>query len=103
LVETKVFAKIKKLITDNRSEYINKEMTAFLEPKGIIHDLSLLHAHESNGLHESMNRTIVTIVQSLTFDCADMIPQALWAEVGSIAIHIKNRLLHRAFKINKSP
>jgi hypothetical protein len=41
LVETRFSAKNKKLKTDNGGEYVNKEMTVFLEMKGIIHDLSL--------------------------------------------------------------
>jgi transposase InsO family protein len=78
-VETQFSAKIKKLNTDNGGEYLNKEMTAFLEMKGIIHDLSPPYAHDSNGLPERMNRTIVTMVQSMTLDCVDVIRQALWA------------------------
>jgi hypothetical protein len=38
LLETQYTAKIKKVKTDNRGEYINKVMTAFLETKGIIYD-----------------------------------------------------------------
>jgi hypothetical protein len=78
-------------------------MTAFLEMKGIIHDLSPPYAHESNGLSDCINRTIEMIVQSMTLDCTDVIPQALWAKAYSTAIHIKNRLPHRAFKLTKSP
>jgi transposase InsO family protein len=66
LVEIQFFAKIKKLKTDNGGEYVNKEMTAFLETKGIIYDLSPPYAHESNSLAEWMNCTIVTKVQSMT-------------------------------------
>jgi transposase InsO family protein len=76
-METQFFAKIKKLKTDNGGEYVNKEMTAFLETKGIIHNLSPPYAYESNGLPERMNHTIVTMVRSMTLDYADVIPQAL--------------------------
>jgi hypothetical protein len=34
-VETQFSAKIKKLKTDNGGEYVNKEMTAFLEIKAL--------------------------------------------------------------------
>jgi transposase InsO family protein len=40
LVETQYSTKIKKLKTENGGEYVNKEMTAFLEMKCIIHNLS---------------------------------------------------------------
>jgi hypothetical protein len=61
-VEPQFSAKIKKLKTDNRGEYVNKQMTVFLEIKGIIYDLSPPYAHENNGLPQHMNRTIVTMV-----------------------------------------
>jgi hypothetical protein len=61
-VETQFSAKIKKLKTDDEGEYVNKEMTTFLETKDIIYNLSPLYAYKSNGLSEHMNRTIVTIV-----------------------------------------
>jgi hypothetical protein len=79
-VETQFSIKIKKLKTNNGGEYINKVITAFLEIKGIIYDLSLPYAHKSNGLPEHINRTIVTMIRSMTLDCADVISQALWAE-----------------------
>jgi hypothetical protein len=50
-----------------------------------------------------MNHTIVTMVRSMTLDCADVIPQVLWAEACSTAIHIKNRLTHSTFKLKKLP
>jgi hypothetical protein len=101
-VETQYSAKIKKLISDNGGEYINTEMTTFLDTKGIIHELSPPYIHESNGLPEHMNCTIVTMVRSMTLNSADMIPQALWAEACSMAIHIKKCLPHSAFKLKKS-
>jgi hypothetical protein len=62
VVETQFSAKIKKLKTDNRGEYVNKEMIAFLETKNTIHNLSPPYTHNSNGLLECMNHTIVMII-----------------------------------------
>jgi hypothetical protein len=39
----------------------------------------------------------------MTLDCADMIPQVLWAKVYSMAVHIKNRLPHSAFRLKILP
>jgi transposase InsO family protein len=62
LVETQFSTKIKKFKSDNGGEYVNKDVSEFLAGKGMIHELSPLYAHESNGLSERMNRTIVTMV-----------------------------------------
>jgi hypothetical protein len=78
-------------------------MTAFLETKGIIHNLSLPYIHESNGLPDHINLTIVTIVRLMTLDYADMIRQVPWAEVCSTAVHVKTRLPHSALRLKKSP
>jgi hypothetical protein len=75
-------------------------MTAILETKDMIHDLSPPDPHKSNGFFEHMNRTIVMMVRSITLDYADMIPQALWAEAYSTAIHIKNPLPPTALNSN---
>jgi hypothetical protein len=77
LVEIQFSANIEKLKTDNRGEYVNKEITATLELQGISHDSSQLYAYKNNGWSVRMNRTIVTIVWSMTLDYADMIPQLI--------------------------
>jgi hypothetical protein len=76
LVEIYFYAKIKKLKTDNGDEYITQVMTAALETKEIIHDISLPYADESKGLPEHINRNLVTMVRSMTSDYANVIPQA---------------------------
>jgi hypothetical protein len=68
LVEKQFSAKIKTLKIDNRGEHLNNKMTAILETKGIIHDLSLPYAHKCNDLPNHINRTGVMIVRSMTLN-----------------------------------
>jgi hypothetical protein len=42
------------------------------------------------------------MVQSMTLDYADLIPEAFWAAADSTAVHIKNDFIHSAFKLKKS-
>jgi hypothetical protein len=76
-METQFSAKIKKLKRDNRGKYLNKEMTAVLKRKGIIHDLKLPYANESNGLPEHINHTIVTMVRWMILIYANVSLQVL--------------------------
>jgi hypothetical protein len=99
LVKRQFSAKIQKLKTDNGGKYVHKEKTVFLEIQGIIYDLSLPYAYKSNCLPECMNCAIVIMIRSMSLDRANVIPQALWAEVCSMAVYIKNRLLHSIFKL----
>jgi hypothetical protein len=74
LVETQFSTKIKKFKSDNSGEYVNKDVSEFLGGKGMIHELSPPYAHERNGLPERINRTIVTIVRTMTLDVNDELP-----------------------------
>jgi hypothetical protein len=69
----------------------------------MIYEVSPPYAHESNGLPERMNRTIVTMVRTMTLDMNDELPVGLWAEAALSAIYLRNRLIHAGFKNKKSP
>jgi hypothetical protein len=103
LVEIRVSARIKKLNTDNRGEYVKKVIIVFLERQGIIHDLSPPDAHETNRLYKAMNHANVVMFRSMSLNCTNMIPPALLTQVCSTAIHIKTRLLHSTFKLKIVP
>jgi hypothetical protein len=49
-----------------------------------------------------MKFTIVIMVQKMILDCADVIPQSLWAEACSTPVHIKYHLPQRAVKLKQS-
>jgi hypothetical protein len=80
-----------------------KTFPEFLARKGAIHELTPPYAHKSNGLPEHMNRTIVTIVRTMTLDMNNELPVGLWAEAALTTIYLKNRLPHAGFKNIKSP
>jgi hypothetical protein len=54
--------KIKNLKTNKKGEYINKDLTTFLEAKDIIYDLIPPYSYETNSLPKYMNQTITMIV-----------------------------------------
>jgi hypothetical protein len=74
LVETQFSTKIKMFKSDNGGEYVNKDVSEFLAGKGTIHELSPLYAHKSNSLPKRMNRTIITMVRTMTLDVNDELP-----------------------------
>jgi transposase InsO family protein len=80
--------------TDNGGEYVNKELEGFFQSKGIIHELTPAYSHESNGVAERYNRTIVTMVRGMINE----LPLALWSEAINTAVYIKNRIPHKAVK-----
>jgi hypothetical protein len=46
---------------------------------------------------------MITMIRLMTLDSAVVIPQALWAEEYSTAIHIKNCLPYSTFKLKILP
>jgi len=83
---------IKRFRTDNGGEYVNAAMLTLLDKQGIVHDLTPAYSHESNGVAERYNRTIITAARSLLTG----LPMALWAEAIATAVYLRNRIPNRS-------
>jgi len=79
---------IKRFRADNGGEYVNAAMLTLLDNQGIVYDFSPAYSHESNGIAERYNRTIITAACSLLTG----LPIALWAEAIATAVYLQNRL-----------
>ncbi|KAJ0392280.1 hypothetical protein ATCC90586_011623 [Pythium insidiosum] len=64
-MELQCGTKIKILHTDNGGEYKNKRMKAICQKSGIIHQKTVPHSPQQNGMAERMNRTIVEKARSM--------------------------------------
>lgn len=56
---------IKRFRTDNGGESVNTVILTLLDKHGIIPDWTPLYPHQSNGIAERYNRTIITAAQSM--------------------------------------
>jgi len=74
-------AHIPRFRTDGGGEYVNKELREFFAEEGIIHKITPPYSHESNGIAERFNRTIVTMARAML----DGLPKALWSEAIATA------------------
>lgn len=81
--------RIKAIRSDNGTEYINRELTNFLERQGIQHQLTVPYTPEHNGASERDNRTIVEAARTMIHSC-DM-NLSLWAEAMNSAVYVLNR------------
>ena len=82
--QTQDSAVIKRFRTDNGGEYVNNEMPILLQKHGIIHDKTPPYSHESNGVAERYNRTIITSIRSMLTG----LTMLLWAEAITTAIYL---------------
>lgn len=86
-------ADIRQFTTDCGGEYISKDLKAKLDNLGIVHRSTPLYSHESNGLAERFNRTIVTSARAMISEDKLLF---LWPEAISTAVFLKNIAPHSA-------
>jgi transposase InsO family protein len=75
--------------TDNGTEYVNKEFSAFLSAHGILHQTSCPDTPPQNGVAERKNRHILEVARSLMFTMN--VPKFLWSEAVLTATYLINR------------
>lgn len=90
VVEKQTGRMIKRLRSDNGTEFVNVGMKSICAEAGIVHETTIPYTPQQNGVAERMNRTLVERARCMLSD-ADF-EKSLWAE----GIH------HAAFLINRS-
>ncbi|GKD03062.1 retrovirus-related pol polyprotein from transposon TNT 1-94, partial [Tanacetum coccineum] len=86
--------------TDNGTEFVNKDLTAYYESVNITHEKTVPRTPQQNGIVEQRNHTLVEATQTmLIFSKA---PMFLWAEAIATACYTQNRSLIHTLH-NKTP
>jgi transposase InsO family protein len=57
--------RIKKIRSDNGTEFKNSQIEGFLEEEGIKHELSSLYTPQQNGVVERKNRTLLDMARTM--------------------------------------
>jgi transposase InsO family protein len=92
--------KLKKVRSDNGSEFKNTNVEEFCDEKGINHLFSTTYTLEQNGVVERKNRTLIEMSRSMLDEYKVL--DSFWDEAINTACHASNRLYcHRFF--NKTP
>jgi transposase InsO family protein len=89
--------RIKKIRSDNGTEFMNSQMEGFLEEEGIKHEFSSPYTPQQNGVVERKNRTLLDMARTMLDEYKR--PDKFWAEAFHTACYSINRLyLHRVLK-----
>jgi transposase InsO family protein len=89
--------KIKKIRSDNGTEFKKSQIEGFLEEEGIKHEFSSPHTPQQNGVVERKNRTLLDMEKTMLDEYKT--PDQFWAETINIACYSINHLyLHRILK-----
>jgi hypothetical protein len=86
--------RIKKIRSDNGTEFKNSQIEDFLEEEGIKHEFSSPYTHQQNGVVERKNRTLLDMARTMLDDYKT--PDRFWVETINTGCHSINRLyLHQ--------
>jgi transposase InsO family protein len=90
-------SRIKKIWSDNGTEFKNYQIEGFLEDEGIKHEFSSPYTPQQNGVVERKNRTLMDMARTMLDEYKT--PDRFWAEAINTACYSINRLyLHRILK-----
>jgi hypothetical protein len=89
--------KIKKIRSDNGTEFKNSQIEGFLEDEGIKHEFSSPYTPQQNGVVERKNRTLLDKARTMLDEYKT--PDRFWAEAINTACYSIDRLyFHRILK-----
>lgn len=96
VVENQTGHKIKRLRTDNGTEFCNQSMKSICAEAGIVHETTVPYTPQQNGVAERMNRTLVERARCMLSD-ADF-GKEFWGEAINHAAFLVNRSVNRSNK-----
>jgi transposase InsO family protein len=88
---------IKKIRSDNRTEFKNTQVKEFLDEEGIKHEFSSLYTPQQNSVVERKNHTLIDIARTMLDEYKTL--DSFWCDAVNTACHAINRLyLHKKLK-----
>jgi transposase InsO family protein len=89
--------KIKKIRSDNGSEFKNSKIEDYCDEKGVKHKFSAKYTPQQDGVVEKKNQTLIDMARSILLEYN--VSDSFWAEAINTACHASNRLYcHRLLK-----
>jgi transposase InsO family protein len=90
-------AKVKKIRSDNGTEFKNTQVEDFLDEEGIKHEFLAPYTPQQNGVANRKNGTLIEMARNILDEHKTL--DQFWAEVINTACHATNRLyLHKILK-----
>nr|KYP36517.1 Retrovirus-related Pol polyprotein from transposon TNT 1-94 [Cajanus cajan] len=100
LVENEAGCQIKKLRSNNGTEYTAGEFKKFCDQAGIQHQFIVPYTPQQSRVSERKNRTMMEMAQCLLFEKG--LPKTFWAEAVNTSVYLLNLLPTKALK-GKTP
>jgi transposase InsO family protein len=90
-------AKVKRIRSDNGTEFKNTQVEDYLDEEGFKHEFSAPYTPQQNGVAKRKNRTLIEMTRTILDEYKTS--NRFWAEVVNTSYHATNRLyLHKLLK-----
>ncbi|KAJ0938259.1 putative RNA-directed DNA polymerase [Helianthus annuus] len=83
--------KVRRIRSDNGTEFKNHSMAEFCTSKGILHEFSAAYTPQQNGVAERKNRTLIETARTMLVE--SQLPIPFWTEAVASACYTLNRVL----------
>ncbi|GJR27105.1 putative ribonuclease H-like domain-containing protein, partial [Tanacetum coccineum] len=89
---------VRRIRTDNETEFVNQTLREYYEKVGISHETSIARSPQQNGVVERRNRTLIEAARTmLIYAKASLF---LWAEAVATACYTQNRSIIRLLDLS---
>jgi hypothetical protein len=96
-IQNEFDAKVKRIRSDNDTEFKNTQVEDYLDEECIKHEFSTSYTPQQNGVDEKKNRTLIEMARIMLDEYKTS--NRFWAEAVNTAWHATNRLyLHKLLK-----
>nr|GEX57348.1 putative ribonuclease H-like domain-containing protein [Tanacetum cinerariifolium] len=88
IIQIRLKVPVRRIRTDNGTEFVNQTLRDYYEEIGISHETSVARSPQQNGVVERRNRTLIETARTMLI--YDQAPLFLWAEVVATACFTQN-------------
>nr|GEZ50632.1 putative ribonuclease H-like domain-containing protein [Tanacetum cinerariifolium] len=93
MIQVRLNVPVRRIRTDNGTEFVNQTLRDYYEEVGISHETSVARSPQQNGVVERRNRTLIEAAHTMLIYA--QAPLFLWAEAVATACFTQNRSIIR--------
>ncbi|GKB06980.1 retrovirus-related pol polyprotein from transposon TNT 1-94 [Tanacetum coccineum] len=93
MIQVRLKVPVRRIRTDNGTEFVNQTLREYYEKVGISHETSVARSPQQNGVVERRNRTLIEAACTMLIYAKA--PLFLWAEAVATACYTQNRSIIR--------
>nr|GFA66377.1 retrovirus-related Pol polyprotein from transposon TNT 1-94 [Tanacetum cinerariifolium] len=88
MIQVRLKTHVRRIRTDNRTEFVNQTLREYYETVGISHETSVARSPQQNGVVKRRNRTLINVTHTMLIYAKAML--FLWAEAVATTCYTQN-------------